>query len=123
MATGMRFGCGKIGFTLATALCMTLLSPGEAADKTRTVTGKLRTPDGETLSGAVVQIKNTRTLQIRSYITQKDGAFHFVGLNPDLDYEIFARYRGRSSPTKTVSQFDSSEVVEVDLVIPSERGP
>jgi hypothetical protein len=73
--------------------------------------------------GAVVQIKNTRTLQIRSFITQKDGSFHFVGLNPDIDYEIFARYRGRTSSTKTVSQFDSSEIVEIELIIPSEAGP
>ena len=114
--------CKRIGFSLATAVCM-LLSLAEAAAKPRTVTGRVLTSDGETVRGAVVQIKNTRTLVIRSFITQKDGRFHFAGLNPDIDYEIFARYRGRLSSTKTVSQFDSRETVEVELIIPNDAGP
>ena len=88
------------------------------------MSGKVLASDGEVLRGAVVQIKNTRTLQVRSFISQADGGYYFAGLNPDVDYEIFARFRGRSSPTKTVSQFDSREIVEIDLVIPNESsGP
>jgi hypothetical protein len=34
-----------------------------AAAEARTVTGKVLTPDGETIKGAVVQIKNIPTLQ------------------------------------------------------------
>ena len=117
----MKSARNRIGFRLAIVLCMLLL-PNAAASAERTVTGRVLTSDGEVLTGAVVQIKNTRTLHIRSFITQKDGAFHFTGLNPDIDYEVFARYRGRSSPKKTVSQFDSSELVEIDLVIRSGPG-
>ena len=32
------------------------------------------------VAGAVVQLKNTKTLQIRSFITQDDGNYHFAGL-------------------------------------------
>jgi hypothetical protein len=115
----MRRACKRIGFGIATVLCIFWLSDGEAASATRLVTGRVLTSDGEALSGAVVQIKDTRSLHIRSFITHKDGTFRFSGLNPDIDYEVFAQYRGRSSSSKTVSRFDSSEVVEVDLVIRS----
>ena len=50
-------------------------------------------------------------------ITQENGSYHFAGLNPNMDYEIVANYRGRSSAKKTISQFDSKDVVEIDLVI------
>ena len=83
----------------------------------RAVQGKVPAPDGEELGGAVVQIKDAGTLWIRSYISENDGSYHFLGLNPDVDYEIFAKYRGRSSSTKTVSQIDSGPLVKINLVI------
>ncbi len=88
----------------------------------RTVKGKVMT-DNEGIKAAVVQLKNTRTLMVRSFISQKDGAYHFYGLNPDIDYEIVARRRGRSSSKKTISQFDSRLVVELDLVLDRDSEP
>ncbi len=77
----------------------------------------------EGITGAVVQLKDTRTLFVRSFISQMDGAYHFYGLNPDIDYEIVARRRSRSSSTKRVSQFDSRLVVELDLVLDRDAKP
>jgi hypothetical protein len=87
------------------------------------VTGKVLTADGEAVAGAVVQMKNGRTLQIRSFISQDGGSYHFAGLNPEVDYELSARFKGRSSKTKTVSHFASDQNVRVDLVLGSERQP
>lgn len=59
------------------------------------------------VAGAVVQLKNTRTLEIRSFITRDEGKFHFHGLSTNIDYEISASHEGRNSNTRTLSSFDS----------------
>ena len=55
------------------------------------------------VAGAVVQLKNTKTLQIRSFITKEDGSYYFNGLSGDVDYELRADYQGSASPTRTLS--------------------
>ena len=73
----------------------------------RTVQGTVTAPDNSMVSGAVVYLKNTKTLQIRSFITQKDGSYHFIELSPDIDYELRADFQGQSSSTHTLSSFDT----------------
>src|SRR5260370_15365811 len=51
---------------------------GEAA--TRSVQGAVTNSDDSPAVGAVVQLENTKTLQVRSFITQADGLFHFYAL-------------------------------------------
>ena len=46
------------------------------------------------MSGAVVQLKDTKSLQIRSFYTQKDGSYHFAGLSTNIDYELRAEHDG-----------------------------
>lgn len=79
--------------------------------------GTVTTDGGEIAAGAEVQLKNTKSLQIRSYIAQKDGTYFFHGLSPDVDYEVKAQYKGVWSSTKTVSSFDSRKAVNLDLKI------
>ncbi len=86
-------------------------------DLNRTVQGTVTTAAGELASGAEVQLKNTKNLQIRSYVTQKEGTYFFHGLSPDVDYEIKAQYQGVWTPSKTVSSFDSQKNVTLDLKI------
>ncbi len=86
-------------------------------DQNRTVQGIVTTEDGALAVGAEVQLKNTKNLQIRSYVTQKEGTYFFHGLSPDVDYEVKAQYKGVWSSTKTVSSFDSRKDVTFDLRI------
>ena len=86
-------------------------------DQNRTVQGTVTTEDGALAVGAEVQLKNTKNLQIRSYVTQKEGTYFFHGLSPDVDYEVKAQYKGVWSSTKTVSSFDSRKDVTFDLKI------
>lgn len=81
----------------------------------RQVRGKVMFRDGEPVRGATVQLRNTRTLDIRSYVTKADGTYHFDSLSADVDYQIRAEYRGISSATKTVSRFDSRKVAVINL--------
>lgn len=79
--------------------------------------GTVTTEDGSLAVGAEVQLKNTKNLQIRSYVTQKEGTYFFHGLSPDVDYEVKAQYNGVWSSPKTVSSFDSRKDVTLDLKI------
>jgi len=84
-------------------------------DALRTVQGTVTDAAGSPVDGAIVQLKNTKTLQIRSFVTQQRGAYYFHGLSPDVDYEVRADYQGASSPTKTMSSFDSRKEVAINL--------
>lgn len=72
----------------------------------RTVMGTVTTADDKVVSGAVVQLKDMRTLQVRSFITLDDGKYHFSGLRNDIDYELTAR-SGDAAATKKLSLFDN----------------
>ena len=83
--------------------------PKKGEAQTRSVQGVV-SRDGDTpVAGAVVQLKNTKTLQIRSFITKENGAYYFHELSPDIDYELSAsdKATGEASGTKTLSSFDS----------------
>lgn len=72
----------------------------------RAVTGTVTAADDKLLSGAVVQLKDMRTLQVRSFITLDDGQYHFSGLRLDIDYELTAK-SGDMAVTKKLSLFDN----------------
>jgi hypothetical protein len=104
------------------AVCALLLSASMAfAQKKkedaniRTVQGSVTNAAGEAVNGAVVQLKNTKTLQIRSFITKDNGAYYFHGLSTDIDYELRADYLGASSGAKTLSTFDSRKLAIMNL--------
>src|SRR5262250_3087946 len=59
-------------------------------DPTRSVQGVVSGADDTAVKGAIVQLKNTKTLQIRSFITQDNGAYYFHELSPDVEYELTA---------------------------------
>ena len=102
--------------------CILLMSaPAQAQNKrsfdtgTRTVTGVVNDHDGKPASGAVVLLKNNKTLQVRSYRTKDDGVYKFVGLSPNDNYELRAQLNGVSSGSKTLSQFDGRKETKIDL--------
>jgi hypothetical protein len=81
----------------------------------RSVQGLVTGPDGQPVEGAVVQLKNTKTLQVRSFITQQGGTYNFQELSTDVDYELRAESHGLSSGTKSLSAFDSRKQATLDL--------
>ena len=81
----------------------------------RIVQGTVRDADEKTVNGAVVQLKDMRSLQVRSFITQDDGAYHFSGLKIDNDYDLKADYKGMTSGWKTLSVFDTRKEPVMNL--------
>jgi hypothetical protein len=86
-------------------------------DQARTVQGVVSAADDAPIVGAIVYLKNTKTLQVRSFITQPNGLYFFHGLSPDVDYELRAENKGESSPTKTLSSFDSRKDASINLKV------
>ena len=83
---------------------------------TRSVQGSVTDGSGKSAQGAVVQLKDMKTLQIRSFITQADGAYHFAGLSTNVDYELkAANQNGSESGSKTLSVFDSKKTATINL--------
>jgi carboxypeptidase family protein len=81
----------------------------------RMLTGKVLDHHDNPLTDAVVYLSNTRTRAVKSYIVSTDGAYHFPELSPNIDYEVYAQYKGQKSETKTVSQFDDRKIVNIIL--------
>jgi Carboxypeptidase regulatory-like domain len=82
---------------------------------TRSVEGAVTDAAGKPVEGAVVQLKDLKTLQIRSFYTTQDGAYHFSGLSTNVDYELRAEHNGASSGTKTLSNFDNRKTATINL--------
>ena len=82
---------------------------------TRTVEGVVTAEDGSFVAGAVVKLENTKTLQVRSYITKENGAYSFYGLSPNVEYQLKAEYQGATSDTKKIDVFVSDKKVVRNL--------
>lgn len=81
----------------------------------RSVQGVVSDAADKPVVGAVVQLKDVRTLQMRSYITKADGEYHFSSLKVDDDYEVEARNDHMTSGPKKISIFDNRKIVIQNL--------
>lgn len=91
--------------------------PKEKPTPGRMLTGKVLDKHDNPIVNAVVYLSNTRTHAVTSYIIGPDGAYRFPELSPNVDYDVYAQYKGLKSDTKTVSQFDDRKQVNIVLRI------
>jgi hypothetical protein len=113
----MRRASPVLPVVLALLCCVSAFAQGKKKpeDQNRSVQGVVTSATDEPVVGAVVQLKNTKTLEIRSFITKDQGTYYFHGLSPDIDYELKADFQGASSGTKTLSSFDSRKQATINL--------
>ena len=109
----------KPKYILAALLAVSLLLSAQNKKtedaNTRTVQGVVTDASNQPVTGAAVQLKDTKTLQIRSFITQPDGSYHFAGLSTNVEYELKADHDGATSGAKTLSVYDGRKVAIVNL--------
>jgi hypothetical protein len=87
--------------------------PGTNA--TKSIVGTVLDAHGAPVPRAIVLLKDMKTLQIRSYIAQEDGTYHFYDLNGDINYLLRAQAGGLTSPQKSVTVFNGHRVVKLNL--------
>ena len=106
-----------VGVLLAvpTARASALFQRGQG--EARMLVGHVLDDREQPLQKAIVYLKNTKNLAIKTYISEPDGTFRFSGLAPNIDYEVYAEHEGGRSDTKTLSGFDSRKQVSVTLKI------
>ena len=86
-------------------------------NEARTLTGRVVDDREQPLQKAIVYLKNTKNLAIKTYISEPDGSFRFSGLASNIDYEVYAEHEGARSDTKTLSGFDSRRQANINLKI------
>jgi hypothetical protein len=99
-----------LGVFILAATCL-------AQSGVRSLSGVLTDKGGNTLPGSAVELENTNTLSVRSYITGRDGIYHFSGLSNDVDYVVKVKYRSFWSKPKTLSKFNSATSPKLNLVV------
>ena len=94
-------------------------APGEMQipPNTRLLQGTVTDAHGAPVNNATVLLKDSKTLQVRSYLASANGHYQFYGLSSDVNYEVRAETAGMTSPAKQISVFDSHKIIKVDLKI------
>ncbi len=107
------------GFLLApaTSTAEALLQRRGTENEPRTVIGHIMNRQDQPVQKAIVYLKNTKTLAIKTYISEPDGSYRFSGLTSNVDYEVYAEHEGARSDTKTISSFDSRKQMNITLRI------
>ena len=85
----------------------------------RVVQGKVTDHENAPVKGAVVYLKDGRS--VKSFIANDQGEYRFGQLAQNTDYEIWAEHDSKKSDVKTISSFDSKNQFYIDLKINSDK--
>jgi protocatechuate 3,4-dioxygenase beta subunit len=115
LTSGSRFK-----WTAIVALAILVALPARAQDQKkeaqlRTLHGSVVDKDETPVPSSVVYLMNVKTQAVKTYIADDAGSYRFSGLDPNVDYQIHAEHNDLTSPTHTVSNFDSRRDIEVIL--------
>ena len=111
LTAGLRSiaGMGTVPLLLVPALIWGLLS-GEArpqgdedAPRTKSIRGHVAAPDGKSQPGAKVFVRNVKNETTTILVTDEKGLFAIFGLEPALDYEVYAEYQQFRSRVLAIS--------------------
>lgn len=83
----------------------------------RTVSGIVTDKSEKPIQNSVVFLKNLRTNVVLSHFTDEQGAYRFSGLDPNVDYEIYAEADTQKSAVRTVNALDNRKEITLNLKV------
>ena len=92
-------------------------TPKNTRPTSKMLNGTVQDKSEQPIPGAVVYLKNMKTLAVKSLFAQKDGSYRFPQLALNTDYEVYAEKDGKKSDVKTISQFDDRFSPTINLRI------
>jgi Carboxypeptidase regulatory-like domain len=111
---------GLIG--LAAAVVIAQGNPKGKESQLRTVRGTVVDNTETPSDTAVVYLKNTRTQDVITHLSDSDGTFRFSGLDLNVDYDIHAEKDGWTSASRSISNFDTRKEFVLTLKLDRKKG-
>jgi len=84
----------------------------------RSVQGIVLDKSQNPIVNGIVYLRNKKTNNISTHISDSQGHYQFTGLDPNVDFEIHAEYKSRKSSHHTISSYDDRRIFDINLVIP-----
>ena len=84
----------------------------------RTIEGIVCSKEGTPIQGAVVYLQDSKSLTVKSYLSDAQGHFHFRQLSMNADFDLWAELNGERSKTRNISQFNSKTDLSYELKVP-----
>ena len=107
------------------ALVLSGVSVGAQSDRDRSqlraVHGNVMDKDQNPIADGIVYLRNKKTDNVKTQISDSQGHYQFTGLDPNDDFEIHAEFKHRKSSRHTISSFDSRNDIEINLVIATNK--
>jgi Carboxypeptidase regulatory-like domain len=107
--------CCVAGFSLAVRGADVFAQ--QRAPEQRVVQGKVTDGANEPIKGAVIYLKDSRSLAVKSFFSDAQGEYRFGQLSQNSDYQIWAENNGKKSAVKTISSFDNKNQFFINLKI------
>jgi hypothetical protein len=112
---------GKVALVFSSVCAFTIMPtaftvPAAAQQRgpvQRVVQGKVTDHENAPIKGAVVYLKDGRS--VKSFIANDQGEYRFGQLAQNTDYEIWAEHDSQKSDVKTISSFDNKNQFYIDL--------
>jgi Carboxypeptidase regulatory-like domain len=87
----------------------------------RTVRGTVSDKDEKPIQNAVVFLKNSRTNTVISHFSDDEGNYKFTGLDPNVDYQVYAEFDGQKSASREVLSLDSRREITMNLKVDKKK--
>ena len=98
-----------VGFAVTAEAQLFPKARRDTGPKPKNIHGIVQDLRGKPLIGARVFLRNMKTNVVRTLETDPNGEYKVFGLAPDVDYELFADFKGKASDKKFVSSFLNRE--------------
>jgi len=115
----LRRTLGMIAFLLIAA---TLVFAQGKESQLRTVRGTVVDSTENPVETGVVYLRNSRTQDVTTHLSDSDGTFRFSGLDLNANYEIHAEKDGWTSATRSISNFDTRKEFVLTLKLDRKKG-